>query len=274
MRTTSRLLIAALLLLLAVLSALFVTEWASAPATHTATAQALDEKVNTVLQLSAASALVSSAVTLLPGDVGTPIADKLADFTTWFLLILSVLLAEKYLLGILGVVAFRILIPLGLLSAAVSLFCFPRRLRALAVKLAVLGLALFLVIPLSLGVSDMIYRAYEESIQDTVETADQLSTDATEFSAAETDSSLLGIVTSKLNTWRSRAVDALNRFLQTLAVMLVTSCVIPLLVLLFFLWLIKQFTGLDLSARLFPARRRPHPPEGEEGERVSGDGSH
>ena len=76
------LVIAALLLLLAVLSFLYVGDWAASPETHRGTVQALDEKVNTVLQLSAASALVSSAVTLLPGDVGTPIADKLADFTS------------------------------------------------------------------------------------------------------------------------------------------------------------------------------------------------
>ena len=35
--------------------------------------------------------------------------------------------------------------------------------------------------------------------------------------------------------------------------MIVTSCVIPILVLLFFLWLIKQLTGIDPAA--FPGRR-------------------
>ena len=266
---TSRMLIAALLLLLAVLSCLYVADWAAAPETHRRTTEALDEKANTVLRLSAAAALVSSAVTLLPGDVGTPLADKLADFTSWFLLVLSVILAEKYLLSILGIAAFRILIPLALVLAGISLFCFPRRLRALALKLAVLGLAIFLVIPLSLQVSDMIYRAYNDTILDTAETAEQLSEDALEFSDAETDSSLLGIIGSKLNTWRSRAVDALNRLLQTLAVMIVTSCVIPLLVLLFFLWLIRQFTGLDLLSRLHPLHlgKKPEKPAREEEEK-------
>ena len=124
----TKLLIAALLLLLAVVSYLYVADWASAPETHQETVAALEDKAETVLKLSAAAALVSSAVTLLPGDVGTPIADKLADFTTWFLLVLSVLLAEKYLVSILGAAAFRILIPLGLVLAGASLFCFPRRL--------------------------------------------------------------------------------------------------------------------------------------------------
>ena len=252
----TKLIIAALLLLLAVVSCLYVADWASAPETHRETAAALEEKAETVLRLSAAAALVSSAVTLLPGDVGTPIADELADFTTYFLLVLTILMAEKYLVSILGLAAFRILIPLGLVLAGLSLFCFPKRLRALAIKLAVVGLAVFLVIPLSLRVSDVVYRAYTDCIQDTVETAEILSDDAMAFSGAEGDSSLLGILTNKLNTWRQRAVDALNRFLQTLAVMIVTSCVIPILVLLFFFWLIKQLTGLDLAGRLFPLPRR------------------
>ena len=39
--------------------------------------------------------------------------------------------------------------------------------------------------------------------------------------------------------------------------MSVTSCVIPLLVLLFFLWVIKQLTGIDVGAALPGPRRRP-----------------
>lgn len=38
---------------------------------------ALEEKQTTVLELSAASAAASAAITLIPGDVATPIADKL-----------------------------------------------------------------------------------------------------------------------------------------------------------------------------------------------------
>jgi hypothetical protein len=39
--------------------------------------------------------------------------------------------------------------------------------------------------------------------------------------------------------------------------MIVTSCVIPILVLLFFLWVIKQLTGLDLAER-FRKRGEAH----------------
>jgi len=77
-------LIAALLLLLAVVSFLFLAEKAGDAATHAATLSAVDEKAETVLKLSAASALASAGISAIPGDTATPIAEKLADFTEYF----------------------------------------------------------------------------------------------------------------------------------------------------------------------------------------------
>lgn len=253
-----KLLIAAALLLLAVLSFLLVADWATDTETHAATVAALDEKADTVLKLSAASALASAGITAIPGDTATPIAEKLADFTEYFLLILCVLYTEKYLLTILGAAAFRILIPCACVLAGISLFRpNPKPLRPLAVKLAVVALALFLVIPASLRISDLIYRAYDASIQSTVDAAEDLTEKTAPLTEAEEDKGLIASVLDRIRetagTLTDKAADTLNRFVETLAVMIVTSCVIPLLVLLFFFWVIKQLTGLDLSVRL---RRR------------------
>ena len=50
---------------------------------------------------------------------------------------------------------------------------------------------------------------------------------------------------------RSRAADdaqkALNGFIEALAVMIVTPCIIPIVVLVFFLWLVKMILGIDVS---------------------------
>ncbi len=56
---------------------------------------ALEEKQTTVLELSAASAAASAAITLIPGDVATPIADKLADLSSHFLLVLCAVFLEN-----------------------------------------------------------------------------------------------------------------------------------------------------------------------------------
>ncbi len=120
-------LIAALLVLLAVVSFLFIADKASSVETHAGTLSALEDRTETVLKLSAASALASAGISAISGDTATPIAEKLSDFTEYFLLILCVLYTEKYLVTILGTAAFKILIPLGLVLFGASLFQRERR---------------------------------------------------------------------------------------------------------------------------------------------------
>ena len=47
---------------------------------------------------------------------------------------------------------------------------------------------------------------------------------------------------------------SLSRFVEAIAVLLITSCVIPILVLLVFFWLIKVFLDLDMSGSLVKIR--------------------
>ena len=268
-RNLKRTLIALLLVLLAVISALPVADLAAAPETHAATIASIDDKTATVLKLTAVSALASTAVSAAPGDLATPISEKLADFSEYFLLILCVLFAEKYLLSLVGYGAFRVLVPLACLLAAASLFVRPRTLRRIAGKAAVFGLALFLVIPLSIRASDLIYGVYQDSINATIASAEQLSEEnAAEEEAEEAEgSTILSRVSESVTSLTDRAANMVRRFVETLAIMIVTSCLIPLLVLVFFFWLIKLITGMDPAVFLPPrhsseARTPPAPPAG------------
>ena len=60
-----------------------------------------------------------------------------------------------------------------------------------------------------------------------------------------------------IDTQTGKAAKLLNRFIESIAVMIVTSCLIPLLVLLFFLWLVKTVTGIDTN-ELIRRRRAEH----------------
>ena len=75
---------------------------------------------------------------------------------------------EKYLLTITALAAFRFLIPLACLLLAVSLFRYPRVLQRLAVKVIAVGLALFLLVPCSIRLADLIYNTFQESINYTI----------------------------------------------------------------------------------------------------------
>ena len=260
-----KILIAVLLILVGVVSFLFVADLAANPETHTRTINSIDEKTDTVLKRTATSTLASAAVSAIPDDTATPIATKLADFTEYFLLILCVLYAEKYLLTIIGAGAFKILIPLACVLLIAGLFWNPKVMRRLALKIAVIGLAFYFIIPLSIRVSDMIYTAYRDSIDATISSAEALSDETSALADAAEDKNIINQILNRISetadSLTDKAANILNRFVETLAVMIVTSCIIPILVLVFFLWLIKLLTGIDLSASFARSRPEGHRPE-------------
>lgn len=237
-------------LIAALLSAFAVAGPVSDPAFHQSTIAALEEKQTTVLELTAASTAASAAVTLLPGDAATPIAEKLADLGSGFLLVLCAIYLEKYLLTITGYAAFRFLIPAACVLLALSMFWRRELFRALARKLLIFSVAIVLVIPVSVRVSNLIEDTYQASIEETLEAAKETTAqveNSTRQETEETEQGFLEGLLSKVTDGISGAVsgisekvgDMVNSFLEALAVMLVTSCVIPLLVLAFFVWLIK-----------------------------------
>ena len=89
-------------LLIGLLSFTVLGKYASAPESHQATIASLDEKKATVLELTAATTATSALITLLPGDIGTPIAEKVADLSGYLLIVLCAVFLEKYLVTITG----------------------------------------------------------------------------------------------------------------------------------------------------------------------------
>ena len=219
----------------------------------------IDDKTATVLRLTATATVTSAGLSAIPGDTATPIAEKLADFSEYFLLILCVLYAEKYLLAIIPAGVFRLLVPLACLVFLVGTLHSSRRWLVQGGKLLLAGLLMLCVIPVSLKLSDTIYDSYQDSINATILNAEELSETADELVQAREDQGLfdkiLGTIKETTGGLTDRAADTLNRFVEAMAVMIVTSCLIPVLVLLFFIWVLKQLTGVDL--RDYAPRRRP-----------------
>ena len=258
-------LICLLLVMLAVISCLFVAPRAESADFHHAVVASIDEKSETVLKLTAASTLASAGISAIPGDTATPIAEKLADFTEYFLLILCVLYAEKYLLTIIGAAVFRVLIPCACGALIVGAFWNTQNMRRLALRIAMAALALFIAIPASIGASDMVYDAYRQSLTETVQQTEELSGETSALSEAEGNEGLIAAILDKLSETASgladRAARLLNRYVEALAVLIVTSCILPLLALVFFVWLIKLLTGVNVWGAL-PHRRGAHAREG------------
>ena len=249
-------LIVAVLAVTALVSFYKVADYAASPETHRQTIEALEEKKATVMKLTGAATGVSVAITMIPGDAATPIAEKLADLSTIFLLVFSAIYLEKYLVTITGYAAFKLLIPLACGAGIVAVLFRSHVAKQLAAKLAVFGLAIVLVIPASVGISNLIEDTYHSSIQSTIDlaldTTEEIEEDA-ELNAAKEEekkgnffSELLSTVTETVSVVTDKVENVLNHYLEALAVLLVTSCVIPVLVLFFFVWLVKIILGVDI----------------------------
>ncbi len=257
--------IAAVLAAVALVSLIVFANIASNPETYTGIIGTLDEKKGNVMVLATTTTAASAAISALPNDMGTPIADKLVDFSSYFMVILAVIYLEKFLLTTLGFLGFGILIPVACALFAVAVFL--RRgtltrvnLQRLGTKLAAFGLALALVVPVSVWLTDNVDDTFDESLAASnaaaQEATEQLE-ESTQEQAQEDPGLLGGIASAVQEGWNGltqgaqQALDSLgeqlNTMIDTLAVMIVTSCLIPLLVLILFLQLVKIITGLDFG---------------------------
>lgn len=229
---------------------------------HKHTIESLDEKKATVLKLTAASTAASVAISAIPSDLGTPIAEKMADLSSYFLIVLCAIFLEKYLITMVGFAACVILIPLACILFSANVFWQKDMVEKLIAKLLLFAVALMIVIPASVGVSDMIEKTYKESINTTIESAQNLEEEVNEENSQDNGekdgwwNKLTSKVTSEVTGAMNKLENMFNNFIEALAVMIVTSCVIPILVLLFFVWLVKVILGVDIDTSSFIKKKR------------------
>lgn len=256
-----RIVIVLLLVLAAVISLFPVGNWASNPQNFSRFTESVDNSISTVLKLSGVAVGTSAVITMLPGDVATPIAEEMAELTDYFLIILCVLYAEKFMLSIIGLGVFRILIPLCCLLAIACVLSGRGELKRLVVKGLLLGLIVFATIPTSVMMTEMIYERYYISIDETIEMAEEFNGKAKDVSEAEEKGLLAEVwdrISEKSGSMADKAANILTGFVKNIAVLLVTSCVVPVLTLLFMCWVVKLITGVDVRPPMpRPRRRRP-----------------
>lgn len=250
----------ALLILIAIISYVWVAEYAASPKTHAETIEALDEKRTQVLELTALSSALSMGVSALPDDMGTPIAEKLADISTYLMLILCAIFLEKYLVTLTGYAAFKILIPLACALFALNIFWNSEGCNKLAKKILVFGLAIFMVVPTSVSVSNLIESTYELSIEmPDEETEEDPQTDTIEENAESkgfwesiksSAEDLLESVEDTVTESVENVEEEFNNIIEGVAVMIVTSCIMPIAVLFFFIWIIRIILEIDINVKI------------------------
>ncbi len=237
-----------LLLAILLLSVNVISKKAGDPETHAKTIQALDDKKADVLKLTAASTAASAALVAVPGDSTTPVANKLVDLTSYFLVILIVIFLEKILVSLTGYAAFSVLIPAACILLMIGICLNRSSLKILAGKVAAFGLILFLIIPVSMKVSAMVEEIYNVSVESAVEEATDITEEIDETSDSEGNflDKALSKIKDGVTGVLEKGENLLNYYIETVAVMIVTSCVIPILVLVFMIWLAHLLFGISV----------------------------
>lgn len=256
-----------ILIALAMVSMFIIGPYVSSAENMSGIIESLDDKQGTAMKMTVITTAISVGASFIPG--GDALADRLADLNTCMLVVLCVIFLEKYLLTLLGAATFKIIIPIAAVLTIVAVIMNNDKARTaaakFAIKLAILGLGIFIAIPASVWVSDAVYSTYETSIEQTMEEAE----DTAENVEGAEDKNAFEKLAAKLSGGVSGLIndigEKVNDLVETTVIILVTTCLIPILTVLFVFWLIKQCLGIDIKPPL-PALGKTRKKIGEKAE--------
>ena len=245
--------LAILLIAVCLLSFLWVSRVATDNAIFTQMNKTIDNKEQNVMALSAGTMGVSVAITLIPGDTGTTLAEKLSDMSGYMFLVLIGLYIEKILLLLSGTIAFRVLIPIGCIFCLYHLFFDRGFAWRLGVKMIVFGIAVFALVPTSVWVTQKIDNSSNVSVEQRVEESSKKAEQIAKKAKKETSKNILDKIGNAITTGMDNTINSAKTYFKNtmdiVAAMVVTSFVIPVLTLLILLLLFKSIWGIQIDVK-------------------------
>ena len=214
----------------------------------------IEDSKTTVMEFAGVTLATSLAISALPDDFASPYANTLAGLDEYFVFILIVLLLER-LMVVEGVkVAFLFVIPIACGLYILGTLVGKEILRTFAYKLAVLGVACIFVVPVSTQLVNVIGSDYLVYVDETISEASAGADKINEANAGNADASILDRLSNALETALQGVNDLLDYFgnvikkcINSIAIMVVTTFIVPLLTLFFFRWLLKELFSLNLQ---------------------------
>lgn len=230
------------LVLCIILSITVVSPFLSNATNHKRALATISESKANATALSLTVTLASTAISLLPDDTGSAIADELSELSTPLLIIVCILFFEQYLLTAMESLAFSILLPITCALFISYLYLERKSLKILALKCLLISLLCAIIIPLSAELTIMMRSTFSESLGALQAQLDEISITFSQMLGEGSEGDVLKFIsnfTSGVGDVLSFAKDALGLMIDAVAILLITSCVIPVITLLLFIWCIK-----------------------------------
>ena len=267
-----------ILVLIGVFSFFVITSWLPDRGFIQDSIESVKESSNTVMKFSAATLSTSLAISALPDDFATPLADSLADMNIYFIAILVMLHFEQLLIRYGVKLAFAIAIPVACGIGILSILLKKELLKGIAARVAVLGLAVALVVPCSTHITNYIaadLKAYvENTIADTEDGGDKLN-EAMEGGTEEQTmfeklSDLFQTAINDMSNLMTHFQNTIRKCMNYIAILILTNCLMPIVNFFILKWILKETFHIALP---MPQMRRKRHSDSDSGSGSSTSGS-
>jgi predicted PurR-regulated permease PerM len=220
------------------------------------TVKHLEDSQNTIMKFSGTTIATSLSLSALPNDFASPLASTVSDLNTYFIFIFAVLFVEK-LLVIEGIkIALVWMIPAACVLGILAIVFEKEMFKNFAKKLLILGISVIMVVPMSTHFTETVCADYLTYVDETIEEADAGAGKINEIMAEGNEqatffdklSDAFKTAISDVNDLLAYFKNVVKKCVNSVAVMIVTTFVLPMLVMLLFRWLLTELFALHLPA--------------------------
>lgn len=224
--------------------------------------ESVEDSKDTVMRFAAATLSASVAITLLPDDVATPLADSLADMNIYFVAILMLLFFEKILI-VYGFKLAAIVIPLACVIYALSAILKRDALKSFAARLSVLVLAVAFVVPCSTHVTNYVAADLNQYVEATIASTEDGADKIHEaMEVGENEKTIFEKLSESFKTAINDISDLMLHFqnsirkcMNSIAILLLTNCLMPILNFFLLKWVLKETLNVAVPAPRLRRRR-------------------
>lgn len=219
----------------------------------TVSVERLEEIEKTVEKITIVSLSTSVAITFLPDDIGSSIADSLAELNKYFVVILAAINIEKIILAYGTSAAFKYIIPLACVVYIIGTCTRKKVIQEFAIKITLLAISIVAVIPCGTKVSSIVCDSSMKYVNEIITEAEDKSDKITEvITSVDEEQSILDKISNAFKTAVSDITDMISyfngvikKFITAIAILIVSTCIIPLLTFIIFIWIIKQLFNIS-----------------------------
>lgn len=215
----------------------------------------LEKSQKTVMAFSGTTIATSLAISALPDDFASPLANTVSDLNTYFVFMFAVIFIEKLIVIEGTKIALAYIIPFAGLFFIIFMLNSKEWYGAFAKKLLILGLSLVFAIPFSTHFTETVCKDYLEYVDETIA---ETEAGAAKINDAMESSDEKSTIFDKLSNAFKTAIQGVSDLLtyfknvikkcvNSIAIMLITTFVLPLLILMAFRWLLKEIFSLNFS---------------------------